>query len=282
MDLPEPGPSAARSLYGPGVRRAAPVLLLLPLLAACGQTAPGPDVAQPAEAAAAQPVADPAAVLAGIPEAARAAGTVSYDSVTEGARDGEPTEVQGRLSGALDLATDAGTGELQLPALADLAAEAEAAGESDDGLSALADLSLSWTATDLTAVVDGERHTAPRGSGDNGIVGRVPNEPAGLLDVVGAATDVVVAGQEEVDGVPTTRFTGTVDPQAAVDAGLGTQGQLSIAELPSLPVEVWVDGDGRPARIRFEADVPSLQGRTRTMTTTYDYRGWGEPVDVTP
>jgi hypothetical protein len=49
-----------------------------------------------------------------------------------------------------------------------------------------------------------------------------------------------------------------------------------------LPVEVWLDGDGRPARIRYEADVPSLQGRTRTMTTTYDYRGWGEPVDVTP
>ena len=43
-----------------------------------------------------------------------------------------------------------------------------------------------------------------------------------------------------------------------------------------------VDADGRPARIRFTAEVPSLQDRTRTLTTTYDYRGWGEPVDVTP
>jgi hypothetical protein len=260
------------------VRRAASVLLLLPLLAACGGT--GPDVTRPA--AAEQPAADPATVLAGVPAAARAAGTVSYESVTEGARDGEPTEVQGRLSGVLDLATDAGTGDLHLPDLADLAAEAEAAGEGDDTLCALADLSLSWTATDLTAVVAGERHTAPRGTGDHGIIGRVPDEPAGLLDAVAAATDVVAAGEEDLDGVPTTRYTATVEPQAAVDAGLGTQGQLSIAELPSLPVEVWVDADGRPARIRYEAEVPSLQGSTRTMTTTYDYRGWGEPVDVTP
>ncbi len=57
---------------------------------------------------------------------------------------------------------------------------------------------------------------------------------------------------------------------------------LSIARLPALPVDVWVDAQGRPARIRYAADVPSLQqGRTRTMTTTYDYRAWGEPVDVT-
>ena len=206
-----------------------------------------------------------------------------YDSVTEGARTGEAVEVEGRLSGVLDLATGEGTGELQLPALADLAAEAGAAGDaSAEELGAIADLTLSWTPTDLTAVVDGERHTASRDSDDTGVVGRVPSEPAGLLDAVAAATDLVGAGQEDVDGVPTTRLTATVDPQAAVDAGLGTQAQLSIAALPSLPVEVWVDTDGLPARIRYVADVPSLTGGTRTMTTTYDYRDWGAPVDVTP
>ena len=264
--------------------RAAPVLLLLPLLAACGPAAPSADVARPAAAAAEQPAADPAALLAGVPAAAEAAGSVRYDSVTEGAREGEAAQVEGRLSGVLDLATGAGTGELQLPALADLAAEAAAAGETEagDDLGAMAGMVLSWTATDLTVVVDGERHTAPRDSGDDGVVGRVPAEPAGLLDAVAAATDVVVAGQEDVDGVPTTRLTATVEPQAAVDAGLGTQAQRSIAGLPALPVEVWVDADGRPARIRYVAEVPSLQGLSRTMTTTYDYRGWGAPVDVTP
>jgi hypothetical protein len=163
------------------VRRAVPVLLLLPLLAACGQAAGAPDTARPAASAAAQPRADAAALLAGVPAAARTAGSVRYSSVTEGRLDGGPAEVEGRLAGALDLAGDAGTGELELPALAELAAEAEAAGEADTGtdLGALAGLTLSWTPTEVIAVVDGERHTAPRGSGDDGVVGRVPDEPAG-------------------------------------------------------------------------------------------------------
>jgi hypothetical protein len=267
------------------VRRAARVLLLLPLLAACALDAGPPDVARPA--AAEQPAGQPAdavSLLAGVAAAAEAAGSVRYEAVSEGAVAGEPVEVQGRLSGVLDLAADAGTGELELPALAEMAAEADAAGEpsAGDDLSAMARLSLSWTATDVTVAVDGERHTAPRDREDSSVVARVPGEPAGLLDAVAAATDVVVAGQEDVDGIPTTRLTAGVDPQAAVDAGLGTQAQLSIAALPSLPVEVWVDAEGRAARIRYEAGVPSLQGGTRTMTTTYDYRGWGEPVDVTP
>ena len=97
-----------------------------------------------------------------------------------------------------------------------------------------------------------------------------------------AATEVSVVGQEEVDGAATTRLAATVQPRAAVEAGLGMQGQRSIADLPALPVEVWVDAGGRPARIRYTAGVPSLLGRPRTLTTTYDYRAWGEPVDVTP
>ena len=257
------------------MRRVLP-LLLLPLLAACGQTAPAP--------AAAAAVVDASALLAGVPAAAEAAGSVTYESVTETAVTGEPAEVGGRLTGALDLTADAGTGRLELPDLAELAGEADAAGEASTSadLGALADLALSWTATDVTAVVGGERHTVSRTSDDDGVIARVPAEPAGLLDAVAAAAEVSVIGQEEVDGVATTRLAATVEPRAAVEAGLGTQGQLSIANLPALPVEVWVDADGRPARIRYTADVPSYEGRTRTLTTTYDYRAWGEPVDVTP
>jgi hypothetical protein len=128
----------------------------------------------------------------------------------------------------------------------------------------------------------GQKVTGPRAAADSGMFARVPGEPAGLFEVVAAATEVSVVGTDSLDGVPVTHVRGTAQPRAAVDAGLGTQAQLSIAQLPTLPVEVWVDGEGRPARIRYTVEVPSLQGRTRTMVTTYDYRGWGEPVDVTP
>ena len=97
-----------------------------------------------------------------------------------------------------------------------------------------------------------------------------------------AAKDLTLVGREDVDGVATTHLRGSAQPREAVEAGLGTQAQLAIARLPDLPVEVWVDDEGRPARIRYTVELPSLRGGTRTMVTTYDYRAWGEPVDLTP
>ena len=209
---------------------------------------------------------------------------MAYESVTESGLEGEPARVEGRTSGVLDTA-DAGTASLELLGLDDLAAGAAADGADGpaEELAALARLQLSWNATEVTAVVGGERLTAPRDRTDTSLVARVPSEPAGLFDVVAEATDVVVAGEQEVDGVRTTHLRASVRPRAAVDAGLGTQAQLAIAELPDLPVEIWLDRQGRPARIRYTAVLASLQpGRTRSTTTTYDYAGWGEPVDVTP
>lgn len=261
-------------------------LLILALLAACGQsTAPVDDVARPARAsppaAVAAPTVDAADLLAGIPAAAAAAGSVTYDAVTESGLDGGPPTVDARLSGVLDTTADAGTAQLEIDALGpDLAAQAEAAGEVVDRFLRF---ELTWTATDLTGEFDGERETAPRDASDTALIARVPGEPAGLFDVVAAATEAIVVGQEDVAGVPATHLRASARPQAAVEAGLGTQAQLAIAQLPDLPVEVWVDADGRPVRIRYTVVLPSVQdGRTRTLVTTYDYTGWGEPVDVTP
>ena len=64
------------------------------------------------------------------------------------------------------------------------------------------------------------------------MIARLPAEPAGLFDAVAAATEVSVVGQEELDGAATTRLAGTVEPRAAVEAGLGTQGQRSIGTSP--------------------------------------------------
>lgn len=187
------------------------------------------------------------------------------------------------MTGVLDTAGDAGTARLELPALDDLAtgAQADGEGEAASELAALADLQMSWTAEQLTLLMGGKKATGPRNDTDSGVLARVPGEPAGLFDVV-AAAEVTVQAREDLDGVHTTRLRGSAQPKAAV-SGLGTQAHLSIATLPALPVEVWVDDSGRPARIRYTVTLPSLQqGRSRTLVTTYDYRDWGEPVDVTP
>ena len=268
------------------MRRA--VLLLLPLLAACGDEAHQADVSVPrtaaTPAASAPPTVDAAALVAGIPDAARQSRTVSYESVTEGALEGEEPAVEASMSGVLDVAARAGTARLSLLPLADMAQEAEAEGETGpaEDLANLAMMRLAWTAEELTLYMGGEEVTGPRDEADSGLVAQIPDEPAGLFDVVAAAKDLTLVGREDVDGVATSHLRGSAQPREAVEAGLGTQAQLAIARLPDLPVEVWVDDEGRPARIRYTVELPSLRGGTRTMVTTYDYRAWGEPVDLTP
>lgn len=255
-------------------------VLVASTLAGCG-SAPADD----AEQLRPVPAVDGAVLLAGLPAAAERAGTVTYESVTEGALDGEEKAVEATMSGVLDVAADAGTARLSLPPLADMAEQAGAEGESGPAqdLSDLAMMSLAWTAEELTLLLGGEEVTGPRDEADSGLMAQIPDEPAGLFEVVAAATDVTVVGSEDVGGVETTLLRGSASAREAVDAGLGTQAQRAIAQLPDLPVEVWVDGEGRPARIRYTVELPSLQeGRIRTMVTTYDYRDWGKPVDLTP
>lgn len=258
--------------------------LLLPLLVACGQTSASSQVAPP-EPVGALSAQEATALLVALPQAAAQARSVSYDAVTESALDGEEPRVEAELSGVLDTTADAGTADVALVALAELAAQAEAGGDAEAAqeMAALGQVRLSWDADELTLLMGGERVSGPRDDADSGMYARIPGEPAGLFEVVAAASDVTVMGSEALDGVATTHLRGTAQPRAAVEAGLGTQAQLAIAQLPDLPVEVWVDGQGRPARIRYTVTLPSLQeGRTRSLVTTYDYRGWGEPVDVTP
>lgn len=259
-------------------------LLLLPLLVACGATPAASDVAVRSEPVAAPSVQEAAQLLAAVPQAAARAGSVSYDAVTESALDGEQPRVEAQLAGVLDTAADAGTADVDLVALTELAAQAEAGEDAEAAreMAALGKVRLSWDADELTLLLGDERVSGPRDEADSGMYARIPDEPAGLFEVVAGASDVTVEGPEELDGVATTHLRGTAQPRAAVEAGLGTQAQLAIAQLPTLPVEVWIDDHGRPARIRYTVVLPSLQGRTRSIMTTYDYRGWGEPVDVTP
>lgn len=260
------------------------VLLLLPLAVGCSDTTEVARPAAPVVASSSVSEAEAVALLAELPKAAERAGTASYESVTEGALDGEEMAVEASMSGVLDVPARAGTAKVSLVPLADMAAQAEAEGEPVPAkdLADLAMMRLAWSAEELTLVLGGEEVTGPRDEADSGLVAQIPDEPAGLFDVVAAASDVTVVGRVDVDGVPTTHLRGSAQPRAAVEAGLGTQAQLSIAQLDELPVEVWVDDQGRPARIRYTVELPSLQGRTRTMVTTYDYRSWGEPVDLTP
>ena len=94
--------------------------------------------------------------------------------------------------------------------LADMAQGAASSGETAPAkdLADLAMMRLAWTAEDLTLVLGGEEVTGPRDEADSGLVAQIPDEPAGLFNVVAAASDVTVVGRVDVDGVPTTHLRG--------------------------------------------------------------------------
>jgi hypothetical protein len=150
-------------------------------------------------------------------------------------------------------------------------------------------LELRWTRERLTAVLDGEEQT--RGRDDartgSGLIGRLPDEPTGVLELLEHAQGVRRAGGERVAGVATARFAAHVDPArsgGAVPAefGLGLDGLLAEQRLP---LQVWLDSDRLPRRIELlfrlrplgGDDVPVLPARS--VRAVYELSRFGRPVE---
>lgn len=132
--------------------------------------------------------------------------------------------------------------------------------------------------------VDPAQLGAMGSSGGMGVTATDPSQQLQMLDQV--SDDVQKAGTETVHGVRATRYTGTIDLQKAVDAS-GQQGadpaqvrqQLSQLGLTSMPFELYVDDEGRPARMTTTVDA-TAEGQEIHVVSTIDFSDWGTSVDV--
>jgi hypothetical protein len=116
------------------------------------------------------------------------------------------------------------------------------------------------------------------------------SDPAATLDYLRATANVEEAGTEEIRGVETTHYTGVVDLDKTVQlapADSRDEVQATIDQLEEqigtseLPVEVWIDPDGLPARLRYEVSV-SADGSDTTTVVVMDFFDWGADVVVEP
>lgn len=118
-------------------------------------------------------------------------------------------------------------------------------------------------------------------------------DPSQILEYLRAAGGVEEVGAEEVRGVETTHYKGVIDLDRVVElapADVRDQLRQSIdqlerqAGLTELPVEVWVDGDGLPARIQysFAGSVLGDGGEDYTTIFTMELYDWGTEVAVEP
>lgn len=110
--------------------------------------------------------------------------------------------------------------------------------------------------------------------------------PVALLQQLrGAAEDVQSLGRDEVRGVTTTRLQVTVVTARAIDqAPAEVREQLrAYAEATGLPdrypLEVWIDRDALPRRIRTVLDATD-GGRTVTQQVELELFDYGAPVDL--
>lgn len=118
--------------------------------------------------------------------------------------------------------------------------------------------------------------------------GGLTSDPSAMLEFLrGAADDITEQGSEEVRGVSTTHLAGTFtldrslervapDMRKKLEASIETLGAGDFLTNP-IPVDVFVDGEGRVRRMQMTMDVPGAGGQ---MTFSIDYFGFGDEVAI--
>ena len=113
------------------------------------------------------------------------------------------------------------------------------------------------------------------------------NDPRGVLDALrGVSGEVEELGDEKVRGVATTHYRANVDldkaqkavPEARRDDFAAFSEQLGIE---TLPIEVWVDDEGRARRFAYEVDTPATsQAPASEVDLVVDLYDFGVDVEV--
>lgn len=139
----------------------------------------------------------------------------------------------------------------------------------------------------------------PAAAAQFGGLGSGTMDPSAYVGLFAGVVDVEAEGQEEVGGVTTTRYAGTIDLGKVLEnfAGIvgedvppATEEQLETAldQIRALgmdgdlPFEIWIDADGFPRRQRITMDFGAMvpgEGEA-AMEMTVEYSAFGQPVDI--
>jgi len=109
----------------------------------------------------------------------------------------------------------------------------------------------------------------------------------------GVADTVQTAGNDTVRGVPTTKYTGSVDLQHAIDRETTGTTKQSIQRLVTLvgdlrmPFTAWIDNEGRLRKLTLTMDLSAIAaklgapaGTRPVITVTLEMYDFGTPVNV--
>lgn len=152
-------------------------------------------------------------------------------------------------------------------------------------------IELRWNRKTLTLLDDGKNYEVDRDRGrlTGGLLGRMPDEPTGLIDLLESAVKVRDRGSEEIADVDVRRIEFVVPARVAGKAGVPPE--LYVAAQTGglgaeLPLEAWIDDDGLLRRVAYEVRLAALRHRTsgrpilprRTIRGVYDFSEFGRPL----
>lgn len=146
---------------------------------------------------------------------------------------------------------------------------------------------------------------SPEDAAQFGGFGAGTTDPSAYAGLFAGVFKVEEAGEQEIGGVPTTHYTGTIDLTrvlenfgdvvgAEVDEATRDQLEMAVDQFEALgiddriPFELWVDEDGLPRRQRISMDVGELATGAGGMPgiedarfeMTVDYSAFDEPVEI--
>jgi hypothetical protein len=121
-------------------------------------------------------------------------------------------------------------------------------------------------------------------------------DPSQLLDYLKATTaGVEEVGTEEVGGVETTHYRGTIQldrvaeqvpPEQREQAEAAIDRLIEQTGATEIPVDAWVDGDGLVRRLEYsysaEVQVPGSDPQKVASVVTMEFSDFGTAVDVEP
>jgi hypothetical protein len=139
----------------------------------------------------------------------------------------------------------------------------------------------------------------PAAAAQFGGFGAGTTDPSAYVGLFAGVFDVKVSGEEELKGVPTTHYVGTIDLKKVLkgfsdvvgehaDAATKKQLKAAVKQFESLgidekiPFEIWIDAEGLPRRQRITMDFGKLipGADEASMEMTVDCSDFGKPVDI--
>lgn len=208
-------------------------------------------------------------------------------SVTETVNAAQPTTIT--ANGVLDLTSERGQLTLSVPGAGSFVMRLLAPdiylqptpGQASP-LSSLLPAGKSWVMIDLDRLLQ-----AKLGTSISQLVGSAEG-PAQMLSYLQAVSTNGISrvGTETIHGVPTTEYAATVD-LTKFAAGKSPQVQAAVQKLESelktttMPVHLWLDGQGRVVQVANQVPLPaSGSAQATSVTSTIDFSDFSTPVNV--